>query len=65
MSDLAVRSQRLRAAKARAGRFDGTILIWLTLAALLAFIVVNPLLRLVLSSFEQMAGPGVTRLPIT
>ena len=34
------------------GRFDPLILLWIVLAAILAFLVINPLLRLVLSSLE-------------
>jgi iron(III) transport system permease protein len=41
-------------------RFEWTFLIWLLFAAILIFIVVNPLARLVLSSFEQSDGSGYT-----
>ena len=37
----------------RARRFDALILIWLALALILAFLVINPLLRLVMASFES------------
>lgn len=39
---------------------DWTILVWIALAAILVFIVVNPLARLVLSSFEVIDGKGYT-----
>jgi iron(III) transport system permease protein len=39
---------------------DWTILVWIALAAVLIFIVVNPLARLVLSSFEVVDGKGYT-----
>ncbi len=41
-------------------RFDWTMLVWLGLAAVLVFIVVNPLIRLVLASFEVRDGVGYT-----
>ena len=41
-------------------RFDWTMLVWLGLAAVLVFIVVNPLIRLVLASFEVRDGAGYT-----
>lgn len=37
----------------RLRHFDPTILVWLLLAAVLVFLVVNPLLRLVLTSFAE------------
>ena len=40
--------------------FDWTFLVWLLFAAILLFIVVNPLARLVLSSFERSDGSGYT-----
>ena len=40
--------------------FDWTFLVWLLFAAILIFIVVNPLARLVLSSFERADGGGYT-----
>ena len=40
--------------------FDWTFLVWLLFAAILVFIVVNPLARLVLSSFERTDGSGYT-----
>ena len=40
--------------------FDWTFLVWLLFAAILIFIVVNPLARLVLSSFERTDGSGYT-----
>jgi iron(III) transport system permease protein len=39
---------------------DWTFLVWLLFAAILVFIVVNPLARLVLSSFERADGSGFT-----
>ena len=43
----------LAVAQPRAGgRFDPLILLWIALAAILAFLVVNPLLRLVMTSLE-------------
>ena len=36
--------------------FDWTILVWIVFAAILVFIVVNPLIRLVISSFEGTDG---------
>jgi iron(III) transport system permease protein len=46
---------------ARLRAFDRTMLLWLALAALLIFLVVNPLLRLVLTSF-QTADTGAFTL---
>jgi iron(III) transport system permease protein len=40
--------------------FDWTMLVWLLLAAILVAVVVNPLLRLVLVSFEVRDGAGYT-----
>ena len=37
----------------RASRFDPSLLLWLALIAVLAILVLNPLLRLVLSSFQE------------
>ncbi len=46
-------AQTLAVPQRRAGgRFDPLILLWVALAAILAFLVINPLLRLVLSSLE-------------
>jgi iron(III) transport system permease protein len=39
---------------------DWTFLVWVLFAVILVFIVVNPLARLVLSSFEQSDGSGYT-----
>jgi iron(III) transport system permease protein len=39
---------------------DRTLLLWLVLAAVLIFLVVNPLLRLVLTSFQAADGGGFT-----
>jgi iron(III) transport system permease protein len=36
----------------RFGRFDPSLLLWFALIAVLAFLVLNPLLRLILSSFQ-------------
>ena len=45
--------QRVTATQRRAGgRFDPLILLWIALAAILVFLVVNPLLRLVMTSLE-------------
>ena len=41
-------------------RFDWTVLIWIACAAILAFIVINPVARLVLASFEVIDGVGYT-----
>jgi iron(III) transport system permease protein len=41
-------------------RFDWTVLIWGTCAAILIFLVINPVARLVLSSFEVIDGVGYT-----
>jgi iron(III) transport system permease protein len=35
-------------------RFDASILIWLVLIAILAFLVLNPILRLIVSSFQEV-----------
>jgi iron(III) transport system permease protein len=49
----AVASPAIAVAQPRAGgRFDPLILLWIALAAILAFLVVNPLLRLVMTSLE-------------
>lgn len=40
--------------------FDWSMLLWLALIAILLFVVVNPLARLVLSSFEVRDGAGYT-----
>jgi iron(III) transport system permease protein len=37
----------------RISRFDPSLLLWLALIAVLAFLVLNPLLRLILSSFQE------------
>jgi iron(III) transport system permease protein len=41
-------------------KFDWTLIIWVTCAAILAFIVINPVARLVLASFEVIDGTGYT-----
>jgi iron(III) transport system permease protein len=41
-------------------RFDWTLPIWIMCAAILAFIVINPVARLVLASFEVIDGKGYT-----
>jgi iron(III) transport system permease protein len=64
MSDVALSpaaADRFGARDVRAARgIDWTFLVWLLFAAILVFIVVNPLARLVMSSFEQSDGSGYT-----
>jgi iron(III) transport system permease protein len=64
MTDVALSPASLTAAPPREARLargvDWTILVWLTFAAILIFIIVNPLARLVLSSFERIDGSGYT-----
>jgi iron(III) transport system permease protein len=64
MADVALSPTTLRDRGVRVARparsIDWTFLVWLLFAAILVFIVVNPLARLVLSSFEQSDGSGYT-----
>ena len=64
MSDVALSTTSIDDRVSRAVRparsFDWTFLVWLLFAAILVFIVVNPLARLVLSSFERADGSGFT-----
>lgn len=64
MSDVALSTTSTDGRVSRAVRparsFDWTFLVWLLFAAILIFIVVNPLARLVLSSFERSDGSGYT-----
>ena len=64
MSDVALSTTSIDDRVSRAVRparsFDWTFLVWLLFAAILVFIVVNPLARLVLSSFERSDGSGYT-----
>ena len=64
MSDVALSTPSIDDRVSRAVRparsFDWTFLVWLLFAAILIFIVVNPLARLVLSSFERSDGGGYT-----
>jgi iron(III) transport system permease protein len=64
MSDVALSTTSIDDRVSRAVRparsFDWTFLVWLLFAAILIFIVVNPLARLVLSSFERSDGSGYT-----
>ena len=64
MSDVALSTTSIDDRVSRAVRparsIDWTFLVWLLFAAILVFIVVNPLARLVLSSFEQSDGSGYT-----
>ena len=64
MSDVALSTApidgRISPAARPARSFDWTFIVWLLFAAILIAIVVNPLARLVLSSFEQSDGSGYT-----
>ena len=64
MADVALSTTSINDRTVRAVRparsFDWTFLVWLLFAAILIFIVVNPLARLVLSSFERADGGGYT-----
>src|SRR5262245_2601779 len=40
--------------------FDPMIILWIVLALLLLFLIVNPLLRLILDSFRQVNGSEIT-----
>ena len=64
MSDVALSTTSVDGRLSREVRparsFDWTFLVWLLFAAILIFIVVNPLARLVLSSFERSDGSGYT-----
>lgn len=64
MSDVALSTTSVDGGLSREARparsFDWTFLVWLLFAAILLFIVVNPLARLVLSSFERSDGSGYT-----
>jgi iron(III) transport system permease protein len=64
MTDVALSTTSIDDRVSRAVRparsFDWTFLVWLLFAAILVFIVVNPLARLVLSSFEHSDGSGYT-----
>ena len=44
----------------RVNRFDPSLLLWLGLIAVLAFLVLNPLLRLILSSFQEADSGRLT-----
>lgn len=44
----------------RINRFDSSWLLWLALIAVLAFLVLNPLLRLILSSFQEADSGRLT-----
>ena len=44
----------------RRGKFDPTILLWLALVAILVFLVVVPLICLVITSFSDPDGKGLT-----
>lgn len=51
----------LPARQLRARRtIDPMIILWIALAALLAFLIVNPLLRLVIDSFQKVGGTELT-----
>jgi iron(III) transport system permease protein len=50
----------MHASKKATRRFDWTLPIWILCAAILAFIVINPVARLVLASFEVIDGKGYT-----
>jgi iron(III) transport system permease protein len=63
MSDVALSRASVDEAASRTRplrSFEWTFLVWLLFAVILVFIVVNPLARLVLSSFEQSDGSGYT-----
>jgi iron(III) transport system permease protein len=57
--DLAAPLQRASLAL-RLRALDRTVLVWIVLAAVLVFLVVNPLLRLVLTSFQAADGGAFT-----
>ena len=40
--------------------FDPMIILWIVLALLLLFLIVNPLLRLIVDSFRQVNGSEIT-----
>ena len=61
MSNVALSAGPIDSRASRAVRsIDWSFLVWLLFAAILVFIVVNPLARLVLSSFERADGSGFT-----
>src|SRR5258705_9410032 len=40
--------------------FDPMIILWIALALVLLFLIVNPLLRLIIDSFRQVNGTDIT-----
>jgi hypothetical protein len=45
--------------------FDPMIILWIALALVLGFLIVNPLLRLIIDSFRQVNGTDITLARIT
>ena len=53
-NSLDVRALQFSGVVSRLKRLDASMLLWLALIALLAFLVLNPVLRLIISSLQEI-----------